>query len=383
MDSSHPSKILLSHTSPDSIYLYTHEFSPTRGGIAIYVQELAEALAQLEYQVRVEAPRHANTEYPFTVIQNDNHGTHSLADLFRTYRSFRKNSTELNEKIIILAEPAPILSYASVILRSKIQPKKLILIWHGSEIIRFYKNPLSRYLVNKLIPLADKIVVLSNNNAKLATQCFPSSKKIIEVIPGAPRALPAETISSGLPTPEPGKKVLLNVARFHPRKGQDLLITIADQLPVECKNQLELWFVGQIVKLEFFEKLKSQATQSGLHIRFFTEVDDHQLPHFYEQAYMFGMTSRPWKNSIEGFGLVYLEAAAAGLPVIGFETGGVSDAVKHQETGFLAPYSEQSSLTQNIEKLLQSPELYQKIRQNSIAFSKRYTWKDIAETIIR
>jgi phosphatidylinositol alpha-1,6-mannosyltransferase len=64
-------------------------------------------------------------------------------------------------------------------------------------------------------------------------------------------------------------------------------------------------------------------------------VPDDELPHIYAAADTFAMTSRPGpKGEVEGFGIVYLEAAASGLACIAGSLGGCPDAVAHGVTGW-------------------------------------------------
>mgnify|MGYP003350277809 CR=1 FL=1 len=62
-------------------------------------------------------------------------------------------------------------------------------------------------------------------------------------------------------------------------------------------------------------------------IRFLGDVPDEELSRIYDRADIFAMTSINHGDSIEGFGLVYLEAAAHGLPIVAHDVGGVRDAV--------------------------------------------------------
>ena len=75
------------------------------------------------------------------------------------------------------------------------------------------------------------------------------------------------------------------------------------------------------------------AAQPELKVRFFGNLPDEELAEVYDRADIFAMTSVHHGESVEGFGLVYLEAAAHGLPVVAHDVGGVSEAVLDGKTG--------------------------------------------------
>ena len=102
---------------------------------------------------------------------------------------------------------------------------------------------------------------------------------------------------------------ILTVGRLHPRKGQDRLITALRHLPKELKSGLELGIVGSGNKRGFGDRLRALAESSEFRIMFYGDVTNDRLRELYAQSDLFAMTSIPYRNCIEGFGLVYLEAA--------------------------------------------------------------------------
>ncbi len=66
-------------------------------------------------------------------------------------------------------------------------------------------------------------------------------------------------------------------------------------------------------------------------------MPDDELSEIYDSADIFAMTSVDYGSSVEGFGLVYLEAAAHRLPVVAHAVGGVAEAIVDEVTGLLVP----------------------------------------------
>ena len=87
-------------------------------------------------------------------------------------------------------------------------------------------------------------------------------------------------------------------------------------------------------------------------------------------------------QGFEGFGLVFLEAAAAGLPVIGTLCNGIEDAVKDYYNGLLVPQNDSQKTADAIIKILSDDILGLNLRKNSIEWVKNFDWKKIITSYI-
>ena len=95
-------------------------------------------------------------------------------------------------------------------------------------------------------------------------------------------------------------------------------------------------------------------------VRFHGAVDDAQLQSLLSNAHVFVMPSKK-----EGFGIVFLEAMAAGLPCIGANHGGTPEVVEHGKSGFLIEYGDHQKLAFYLRALAESPELYRGISEGA------------------
>ena len=95
------------------------------------------------------------------------------------------------------------------------------------------------------------------------------------------------------------------------------------------------------------------------------------------------MTSRQLDRSIEGFGLVYLEAAAHGLPVVAHHVGGVADAVVDGRTGLLVPENRPAQLAAAFERLIHDRDLRLRLGEAGREWARRNCWKASAEALFR
>jgi glycosyltransferase involved in cell wall biosynthesis len=94
------------------------------------------------------------------------------------------------------------------------------------------------------------------------------------------------------------------------------------------------------------------------------------------------MASKPDPLSIESFGIVYLEAAAAGLPVIAADVGGVREAVKAGTTALLIPPDDPQALRDAILQLARDPEKRRAMGEAGKQFAAGFSWEHSAKALL-
>ena len=127
------------------------------------------------------------------------------------------------------------------------------------------------------------------------------------------------------------------------------------------------------------KELKKLAHELGVsaYIKFLGEIPYQQLPHFYQSADIFIRPSRS-----EGLGNAFLEAMAAGIPVIGTPVGGIPDFLTHEQTGLLVPPDDPEALEKSISRLCSDPELKQNIVQEAWNLAQeKYSWDVVAKSM--
>lgn len=156
----------------------------------------------------------------------------------------------------------------------------------------------------------------------------------------------------GIGRPAPANRLrLLNVARFIPFKGQDILIEALKLcrdkgIPVSCT------FVGTIADQRFFDLLTATVKAYNLEdlVRF--EVGRTDVETFMAESDAFVLASRD-----EGFGIALVEAMAAGMPVISAKVGGAAEIIVDGVSGLHFTGSDPIDLARKIEALAGDPEL--------------------------
>lgn len=366
------------------VYLITHEFYPKRGGIATFTEEIAKASASLGYNIEVwaqSAPSVAEkADWPFRLRRMPLKGTHDLGCQLQLARELIRHRRALREATVYLPEPGPMLAMMLLQFFKAFRPRRLVLTFHGSEILNFARSPWRRSLAHQLIRHATRVSTLSNYTQELLLSHFPDASDKITLTPGALRSDFA--VVPPKPARENDRIVVLTVGRLHPRKGQLLTLQALQMLPAEVRARLEYWVVGGQTKGNYERQLREAAlAQPDLTVRFFGNLPDDELARIYEGADIFAMTSVTLARSVEGFGLVYLEAAAHGLPVVAHDVGGVAEAVVDGVTGLLVPPDRPAQLAAAFEKLIHDGDLRRKLGGAGREWAMRNCWKESAEAL--
>lgn len=376
----------MSAPSAQRIVAVTHEFFPHRGGIAVFTAEMTAAAARAGWQVEVWAPQLPpgvrEPAWPFQLERLAIDSSHSLRNQWRMARHLLKHREVWQNSLLYVPEPGPLLSMLLLQFFDILPPCRLHLTLHGSEILRLAMRPLARASARRLFARADRISVVSRYAERLLIDLFPSTAGKIVLTPGALRADFARLAQASPPPTRGGDRiVILTVARIHPRKGQLRVIEALKALPSPVRARIEYWLVGGHGKENYEPALRAAAVDAGFPVKFLGDIPDEQLGHVYAQADLFAMTSMPHKLSVEGFGLVYLEAGAHGLPVVAHAIGGVPEAVLDGETGLLVRPEDPAALAAAFARLINDAELRRRLGAAGRARALAHTWDDAARTL--
>jgi len=281
---------------------------------------------------------------------------------------------------LYLPEPGPIL--AMLFLQYFGVPKgaRLVLTLHGSEILRLHQRFGTRLAAGRLFARADRISVVSRHTRDLLLGHFPSAAGRVALTPGALRTDFPPAAASARRAPG-GRVVILTVARLHPRKGQLHVVGALRALPAELRARVEYRIAGAHGKEGYDDALRAAAAAADFPVRLLGDVADPDLPGLYAEADVFAMTSVPHKLSVEGFGLVYLEAGAHGVPVVAHAIGGVPEAVVDGETGLLVPPGDTAALTAAFARLIEDPDLRARLGEGGRRHARRHSWDESARTL--
>ena len=171
---------------------------------------------------------------------------------------------------------------------------------------------------------------------------------------------------------------ILSVGAIKPRKGYHISI----QAFAKVKSALpsaRYWIVGGVDQDVYQRDIQQYIARTGLNdVSFLGSLSAEELSSRYRNASVFVLTPRMDGAKFEGFGLVYLEAGAYGLPVVATRTGGVSDAVKDGETGYLLEPSDVNGIARAVLRLLRDGSLAIRMGQKNRLWAEELTWERYA-----
>ena len=253
---------------------------------------------------------------------------------------------------------------------------------HGEELNYAELSRELSVLMRRIYRDADAILANSRNTAALVEAFGVGSDRIHVVHPGVdvrrfrPNVAGAAVLRTRIG--RPNEIVLLTAGRLQRRKGHVLALrALAGLLPA---LPLRYVIVGDGEERGRLEQL---ADSLGVRDRvtFAGAVPAEELPAYYAAADLFVHPNRVEGGDFEGFGLVFLEAAASGLPVIGGASGGVPEAVQEGVTGVLVSGTDVEELKAALRSFVTSPDRRRAMGQAGRAWAARFTWERAAETV--
>jgi phosphatidyl-myo-inositol dimannoside synthase len=173
------------------------------------------------------------------------------------------------------------------------------------------------------------------------------------------------------------RRWLLSVARLTAHKGIDAAIRALARLRSTYPD-LGYLVVGSGEQRHTLEELCRKLRVDG-RVRFLTDVSDEDLPAIYNCAEVYLGLSRVMEHRVEGFGISLVEASASAIPVVATRTGGIPDAVRHEETGLLIDADEPDQLTAAVSRLLDDHAFATRLgSEGRRAVESYYNWDRVA-----
>lgn len=174
--------------------------------------------------------------------------------------------------------------------------------------------------------------------------------------------------------------LLLFVGRIQPLKGVDVAIRTLAMLD---RTDAQLWIVGGAsgsAGSAEVDRVRQLVSDLGLvsRVKFMPPQPHHLLSTYYRAADVCLVPSRS-----ESFGLVALEAAACGIPVVASAVGGLLTLVEHGSTGYLVDSRDPATYAKWVNAILGDPVLARRLSVSTAARAKGYTWSTSAARLRR
>lgn len=313
--------------------LVTNDFPPKVGGIQSYLWELWRRLPPEEV----------------TVLTTPHDGADAF-DAGQTYRVVRTRepvllptpslrrridalAAEVGAELVVLDPALPV---------GRLGPSLALpyaVVLHGAEVTVPGRLPAARHELAKVLRGAVHVIAAGTYPSAEADRAAGMALPTTIVPPGVDTSLfvPLDDDERreardrlGLP---PEGRLVMGISRLVPRKGFDVLVSAAGAL-APARPDLHVGIVGAGRDRRRLERI---AARAGAPVTFLGRIPFGLLPAAYGVGDVFAMLCRNRWGGLEqeGFGIVFLEAAAAGVPVVAGASGGVHDAVADGETGLV------------------------------------------------
>jgi phosphatidylinositol alpha-1,6-mannosyltransferase len=253
------------------------------------------------------------------------------------------------------------------------------------DILRQARGEWGRRYVTRVLRGAAHVVGCSEFTCSAARELGVEASKVTKIYPGVDHsafrpAVPGEILALKQRFGLQERRIILTVGRLVTRKGHDQVIGALGSV-VERVPDAVYVVVGDGPDREVLERL---VRERGLenHVVFAGSRSPDEVAPYYQIADLFIMPSRNIEGDAEGFGIVFIEAGACHVPVIGGASGGVADAVAHGDTGLLVDPMSADDIAHAMITLLEDEDLAKSMGKAGRARAEReFSWVRAAERI--
>lgn len=365
--------------------IITRNFPPLTGGMEKMLLYTYRALAE-RYGCRVVAPKGAGrfvrepqaaSEVPLRPLP-----------LFLAAAFIKAFFSCLRQRPGVIVAGSGLVAPIAVAL-ARIFGAKAVTIVHGLDLI--VENVIYQKVFVPFIRRSDCVMANSTNTRALAVAKGVTPDRLTIIHPGVELDCGRDHgKSTGFRDRFAADKVkiLLSVGRLMPRKGlaefiEKSFVNIIRQVP-----EARLAIIGGEPadalnrKGAEVERIRLLIARHGLEgkVLLLGRVSDEVLLDAYRESDLFVFPVIETPGDVEGFGMVAVEAAAHGLPVVAFHAGGIGDAVQDGQSGFLVAPGNYEQLTKVIVACLQSPEKGID-RQDCLRHAEKFSWQHFGEKL--
>ena len=255
--------------------------------------------------------------------------------------------------------------------------KKKYCLIHGKEINHPKGSSLNNRVV-KVLNSVEKVIANSEYTKNLAIDSGVKKGKIVVINPGVDpvnelNKKSLEKVESLLKVKSPR---LITVSRFDKRKNHEKVIMALRNLKQKYPDIVYIC-IGYGDEEDNLKKLVKEL-DLNLQVMFFKDISDDLKNALIAKSNIFVMPSIIHKKSVEGFGIVYLEAAQYGVPSLGGKDGGASDAIDHNKTGLICDGNNLEDIYSSLDSMIENKK-YIDFGRNAKEYVSKFEWKKTLE----
>ena len=368
------------------VLIVTNDFPPRQGGIETFVATIADGLADrvVVYTSHTPGEEAADAARPYPVVRDHSRVLLPTPPTRATMqRLMRRHGCDR----VLFGAAAPLGLLGNAARRSG--ACRVVGMTHGHE-LWWARVPPSRVLLRRIARRCDALTYLAEYTRRaIADAVGPDTARLVRMPPGVDSTafVPAyeevrqrERARWGVGDDVP---LVLCLSRLTPRKGQDTLIRALPEVRRLVPGTVAL-IVGDGPARDRLERLVGEVGLPPDAVVFTGGVAHEQTPAFYAAADVFAMICRDRRRGleVEGLGIVFLEAQAAGLPVVVGRSGGAVDTVRDGVTGLVVDPLDPGAVATALVGLLGDPERARAMGAAGRAWvSENWGWDSVHATV--
>lgn len=365
----------------------TELFLPTKGGTAVWFDEVYRRLGGKEIHI-VTAAVPNDAEHDAT-HPNSVHRLHLHRVPWLRPESLGMYANLLAKSLCLAvrhrfsaihagrALPEGLVAWAV----GMITGRQVVIYAHGEELTGWGRG--NKYRAMRFVLRhADRVVANSNFTRDILVGMGVLAERIAIIHPG----VDVQRFRPGLPNSDllaslglaPGTRLLLSVGRLQRRKGFDTVIGCLPDL-VAAGYDVHYVVVGTGEDRDYLETLaREQGVEGRVHLLGHVSIDD--LPRWYNACDFFILANRDIQGDTEGFGIVFLEAAASGKAALGGKAGGTGSAIVDNVTGLRVDAADSAQVATILLRWLSVPGEPERLGAAALARVRRdLNWERVAE----
>lgn len=363
----------------------TELFMPTKGGTAVWFDEVYRRLGGKCIHIitsLVPGSGKHDSDHPNSI--------HRLN--LKRYRWMKPESLLMYIKLFLysfkvaFAEPITTVHAGRVLPEGMIAllvgrafRKSVVVYAHGEEITTWI-TPLKSRMLSFVYRSVDKVIANSDYTKKLLVDMKVKPERIELIYPGVDTNrfrpdMDARKLKQRIQADH--SKLILSVGRLTRRKGFDQVIR---SIPYLTDRAIDVHYaiIGIGEDMGYLEEMSEELGISD-RVHLLGHVDPEELPLWYNAADVFAMPNREVNGDTEGFGMVFIEAAACGVPSVAGNAGGTGSAVIHGETGYRVDGDQLKQVATVLEKMLTENELTARLGARALERAREeFSWEAIA-----
>ncbi|BFU46113.1 glycosyltransferase family 4 protein [Krasilnikovia sp. MM14-A1004] len=336
--------------------LVTNDFPPRPGGIQQFVHNLAvrqPAGSVVVYASTWRGAEKFDAEQPFEVVRER---TGVLLPTPAVARRAAELARAHDCDTVWFGAAAP-LGLLAEGLRRRAGVRRAVGVTHGHE-IGWAALPGARQLLRRIADGTDVLTYLGEYQRVRLARALGERTELHRLAPGVDVDAFHPDVDGAAVRARYGladRPVIVCVSRLVPRKGQDALIRALPGVRRRVPGAALLLGSGGPYRKTLERLAREHGVESD--VVFTGSVPWAELPTLFAAGDVYAMPCRTRAAGldVEGLGIVYLEASATGLPVVGGDSGGAPDAVRDGETGYVVGGRDLDALTERLVELLSDP----------------------------